>query len=564
MTKQRSHRIASRALARRTGVVIALALAAAGCISVAQALPVAYTERVSVAYDGAEVTYDPIFPAISGDGSVVAFSANSLLLAPPFDLDNEQVYVRDLDAGTIELASKNASGGASDGNVAREAAVSRDGRFVAFTGTAKNLVPEVTSTYSEVFVKDRVSGEMLWASPTTAGAVPTGYHASQRPSLSAEGRYVAFESNATSLTADGVGGSSEQNHIYVRDMETSTTVLADVSSIGVPATYSWLASIDASGSHVVFCTYQQLTVDDKDTVPDVYVRHLHNNTTERVSKSTKGVSGTGGYGAGDPHISANGRYVVFQSDRAGLVSNDTNGKRDVFVRDLKLHTTKRVSVTSSGKQLAKGAGERTDISATGRYVIFNTTATELFSIVETNTAQVVIKDVLSGATKLVSKTMAGGWAEEYSDSGCISDDGSVVAFSSASASLVPTDTNGISDIFVRRDITPLVRTKPVLSRTPTGTSRSHRRSHGVAKFSMSLKVSDIGGDPIAGATVKLQRFSNRTYTWQTYATLTTGSTGIARKYFSAKKRGTTYYRWYVPATGTHYSRTLSEQRIIIK
>jgi len=109
-----------------------------------------------------------------------------------------------------------------------------------------------------------------------------------------------------------------------------------------------------------------------------------------------------------------------------------------------------------------------------------------------------------------------------------------------------------------------VKTKPVLSRTPAGTSRSYKRRRGVAKFSMSLKVRDIGGDPIKGAKVKLQRFSTSSYTWKTYATLTTGSTGVARKNFSSKKRGTKYYRWYVPATGTHYSRTTSEQRIIIK
>ena len=188
--------------------------------------------------------------------------------------------------------SKSAAGEAANLNEAGDASLSRDGRYVAFASNATNLVPGVDGGYPEIYVRDRVAGTIEFVSKTTTGGLSAGYHGTLRPSISADGRFVVFESDATSLTTDGVGGGSGLN-IYVRDRRTGTTVLADRSATGAPSSDSWIVSIDASGNHVAFITYGGLVPGDTDSLSDIYVRHLHSGTTERVSMSTSGASGTG-------------------------------------------------------------------------------------------------------------------------------------------------------------------------------------------------------------------------------------------------------------------------------
>jgi Tol biopolymer transport system component len=314
-------------------------------------------------------------------------------------------------------------------------AVSADGRFVAMESSAANLVPGDTNGTVDVFVRDRRAGTTERVSVSNGGAQVEGE--SYSPSISADGRYVAFTSWSPDLLPAGTQGAPE---IFVRDRRAGTTELVSVSTAGVPADYECASSrISADGRFVAFVTGAvNLVAGDTNGVSDVFVRDRRAGTTERVSVSSVGRQADGA--STQPAISADGRYVAFSAAAANLVRGDTNQVDDVFLRDRRAGTTTRVSVSGTGGQSA-AAGVSPAISATGRYVVFVS--------YDEQVQEIRLRDRRADGTTRVSVSSTGQPANRASGSPSVSADGRFVAFESSATNLAPGDVDEADNVFVR-------------------------------------------------------------------------------------------------------------------
>src|SRR6476661_2769775 len=250
-------------------------------------------------------------------------------------------------------------------------AISADGRFVAFYSEASNLVPEDTNGKPDIFVRDRLSNTTARVSVDSAGNQANSF--SNDPSISADGRFVAFTSGASNLVP---GGTNNTSDIFVRDTLTNTTTRVSVDSAGNQGNRdAYGASISADGRFVAFeSNSSNLVPGDPNNRDEIFVRDLSTNTTTRVSVDSAGNLGNG-YSY-TPSISADGRFVAFYSDATNLVPGDTNNTYDIFVRDTLTNTTTRVSLDSAGNQ-GNGYSYSPSISADGRFVAFESTTSNI-------------------------------------------------------------------------------------------------------------------------------------------------------------------------------------------
>lgn len=341
----------------------------------------------------------------------------------------------------IELVSQSSTGVAGIGGTDR-ISISSDGRYVAFRDSSPKLVPGDTNGAEDIFVRDVVAKTTERVSLTTTGTQADDDSAS--PSISADGRYVAFQSKATNLVP---GYSDLLPKVYVRDRVAGTTMIVSVSSSGGQANASSSSpSISADGRYVAFVSSAtNLVAGDTNGRDDVFVRDLKTNTTSLVSISSSGLHGNSNSQA--PWISGDGRYVAFTSYASNLVSGDTNGKVDIFVRDLQAGLTTIASVSTTG---VASDDESFDprISANGRYVTFTSYSKTFFPKGNLRTVEVYVHDLQTGVTDIVSLPPGGAVSTNGSDSGSISGDGRYVAFSTGNR-VFPWDGNGCWDIVVR-------------------------------------------------------------------------------------------------------------------
>lgn len=289
------------------------------------------TTRVSVSSYGAQANGGSIRPSISADGRYVAFDSDATNLVPS-DINGtaRDIFVHDRQTGATELVNLSSTGQqASDGGSA-EAAISSDGRYVAFGSAASNLVPGDTYGTYDVFVRDRQTQETEMVSVNSAGQ--QGNDTSSRPRISAEGRYIAFPSKADNLVP---GDTNSRRDAFVHDRQTGVTELVSVSSTGHQADRAIYGpvTISADGRYVAFMSQAFNLVPDDTCCYDVFVRDRLTGTTERVSVNSAGEQGNSASGFFGQDISADGRYVAFDSLASNLVPGDTNGVYDVFVHD---------------------------------------------------------------------------------------------------------------------------------------------------------------------------------------------------------------------------------------
>ena len=344
-------------------------------------------------------------------------------------------------AGTTTRVSVS-SGGAQSNDQSRYPVISSDGRYVAFESYAGNLVAGDTNGGWDVFRHDRVTGQTMRLSVTAAGTQV--FAPSYDPQITADGNYVVFMSTAQDLVANDTNG---WNDIFLRSCLSGSISLISVATSGEQGNDdSSEPSISADGRYVAFTSLSTNLVNADTAVPgQVYVRDLVGRTTTRVSVSSAGVAGNGWSHV--PSISPDGRYVAFQSEADNLVAGDTNGKWDIFVHDRVTATTTRVSVSTGGTQGNWNSYEPS-VSRDGRYVAFESGASNLVSG-DTNSAwDVFVRDRVAGTTKRVSVNETGGQGAFDSTTASISPDGRYVAFASE-ASLVTSDTNGSQDVFLR-------------------------------------------------------------------------------------------------------------------
>lgn len=342
-----------------------------------------------------------------------------------------------------------------------------DGRYVAFQSVSTNLVVGDTNARTDIFIRDRLLRETYRVSVTSNGAQANGD--SRYPSISADGRFVAFESDARNLIPTWFG---DVNHIFVHDRATGATACISVDSNGVRATLDCTApSISSDGRFVVFTSRApNLVPGDTNNMDDVFVRDRLTGKTTRVSVDSSGNEANNKSGAAV--ISANGRYVAFDSRASNLVPNDSNGTADVFVHDQLTGQTTRVSVDSGGGQ-AYGDSLWPAISGNGRFVAFDSIAGDLVPGDLIGVNDVFLHDCATGSTLRISVGYDGTESLGFSGHPKISADGSVMAYVSVSPNIVPNPENGFQDVYIHDRATGQTRMASVSSDGVEGWEHSY-------------------------------------------------------------------------------------------
>jgi Tol biopolymer transport system component len=427
---------------------LALAAAAAVLLSVAAASLGAAGKVLLVSGPNGETEagypLEHINPAISGDGRFVAFVGS-------VGETGSGVYLRDMDGSAVvpvDVPSGTSTQGL--GFAAGSPSISASGRFLAFASEdpAISAADRDTSTtpagdtfpVRDIFVYDRTTGAIALASRANGAKGAGGNEDSNLPSISADGRYVAFQTGATNLLHGSYGG------IFVRDLRQHTTKPAAWVRLhpGGRLNGGYTPSISAHGRWVAFLTTTHLRHGH---ALEVAVRDMTGKRTVYASRA----NGRSGLLAADdcklPAISANGRYVAFATKARNLSGIDKDSVEDVFVRDLKTNLTTLVS-RAQGKHGAAGSGDSSNpsISANGRYVAFESYASNLGPADNSAIPDVFVRDMRSGRVFLAGKG-AGGVANAPSANPAISADGRYVAFDSRGSNLAPADTLHSDSVF---------------------------------------------------------------------------------------------------------------------
>ncbi len=325
-----------------------------------------------------------------------------------------------------------------------DSALSEDGRFVAFESASSELVAGDTNGLIDIFVYDRQTCQISRVSVANDGTEAT--LSSANPDISADGRYVVFETNAELVSADSNGVSD----IYMYDQETFEITRISRANLAFPQANgaSHNPTISGDGTRIAFeSTATNLVTGDTNGESDIFLRDLTAGTTTRVSLTNAGNEATGG-GSFMPDIASAGDHVAFESEATNLVANDNNGERDIFARALTAGTTIRVSIPSGGGQ-ANGNSWDPAISSNGTIIAFESDATNMVAG-DTNNFRDVFVRTTSGTptTSLVSVSTAGVLGALPSANPAIANGGRQIVFESDSP-LATEDTNGWTDIYVR-------------------------------------------------------------------------------------------------------------------
>ncbi len=396
------------------------------------------TIRVSVDSAGVQANGSSDNPAISADGHSVAFTSGATNLVAGDTNGQVDVFVRNLQTGTTNRVSVDSAGLQATASSSAPA-INGDGRVVAFASSAANLVSGDANGAQDVFVHDLLSGTTVRASVTSAGVEGNG--SSSAPSISADGRFVAFQSNASNLVVADTNGVTD---IFVKDLATGVVTRVSVDSAGTQGNGSSTdPSISGDGRYVAFTSSASNLVfgDSAGGYPDVFVYDRLLGNTVRASVTPGGGSPNGF--SESARLSADGRFVAFACTATNIVSPPTNGLRNVFLRDLVANMTTRVSLTYLGGQPDEDCYDPA-VSGDGRYVTF----TSFSAAILPGGVGVFLRDTQSASVQRVSVTTGGLPANNSSGRSSISGDGSTIAYYSSASNLVPADTNAVADIFL--------------------------------------------------------------------------------------------------------------------
>lgn len=342
--------------------------------------------------------------SVSGDGRYVAFTSRAPNLVPGDLNGDNDVFRRDMVSRTTELVSANRFGSGTGNSASGFPSISYDGRYVAFSSTASNLHVDDGDTASDVYVRDMDTGEMILVSRASGPLGVKGSGASGFPSISGDGRFVAFESVAANLDGLPVGG------------------------------------------------------DDDDAESDIYRRQVVDPSlqflTTLVSRQSVGIGGVKGNDTSDrPRISSDGRFVVFQSIANNLVSNvadggpDTNGQQDIFLRDVDTQNTRRVSISLTGAEAINGGSDSPSVSDDGRYIAYRSLAGNLHPDDDGGQNDIFLFDAQTGLVIICSQHTFGTQAGNSCSFPVVTGDGRYIVFESGATSLVNGDNNNRTDVF---------------------------------------------------------------------------------------------------------------------
>ncbi|MCI0644217.1 MAG: calcium-binding protein [Chloroflexi bacterium] len=429
---------------KRVGQSILIVLVVIGLLGPTATLahPPGVTEWVSVSSDGTGANSFSDMPAISADGRFVAFVSLADNLVPEDTNGFADTFVHDRLTATTErvsVSSREREGNGHSGlvGVAAYPAISGDGRFVAFVSEADNLVSGDRNGLADVFVRDRLLGTTERVSVSGDGSEANG--SSEGPAISADGRFVAFHSNAPNLVP-GANPPLFAEEVYVRDRATGTTEIISINSAGEAGNnLNFRADISADGRFVVFSSSADNLVPGLQSGHQVYLRDRAAGTIERISEDATGNPGDGTSVL--PKVSLDGRFVAFQTNTGNLIG-DGNHESHILVKDRVTGTFERVSATSTGEP-ADLLSEHPDLTPDGRFVTFFSLATNLVPGDTNIRRDIFVRDRQTGTVVRVSVSTAGEQGNSESQWPTISDDGLVTMFESSADNLVPNANGGI-------------------------------------------------------------------------------------------------------------------------
>jgi Tol biopolymer transport system component len=428
----------------------------------AQASPARGTAR-AVTIASSEANGSSWAPATSADGRWIAFSsdASDLLHGDSSNDPNgfTDVFLADTQTGDVTLVSAGIGDAPADGPSGLPD-ISADGRYVVFETTATNVVPsDANGATSDVVRFDATTGDIVLVSRRGIAGVQ-GDGASFGPTISADGTLVAFTSQATNLVGSDT---NKKTDAFVRNVDAGTTTRVSTDTLGRQSngpTYE--AVLAPGGGFIAFSSLaKNLVSGDTNADRDVFLKNLSTGKTLRASIRTDGKQANGDSSVED--VSSNGRWVVFSSFATNLSKNDANNRGDVFMRDRVDATTIRVS--KDGPTEGNDDSYGGSISDDGAYITFLSRATNLTDDADTNG---VASDLFeyTVATKLIvrlSNDTVGGGTDAGSYDAVLSGDGVSVAFASIATDLVGSDTNGADDVF-RQEWTDVDRTQSQITR----------------------------------------------------------------------------------------------------
>ena len=406
-------------------------------------------------------------PSISADGRFVAFQSLATNLVGTTDTNGVQdVFVKDLQTGAIVRASLSSSGVQGDAGSTLPS-ISANGRYVAFTSAAANLVIPDTNATSDIFVKDLQTGAITLVSASSLGEQGQGF--STQPVISPNGQFAAFTSLATNLIPGGTDGG---NYLYVKNLQSGALTL-----IG-PASSS-AADFSSDGQYIAYGSGN-----------NVYLRNLQTGVTQTVMN-----------GAFDPSVNADGRYVAFSSGGYHGVS--------IQVKDMLSGRVYIASTTSTGGVNTERSSSDPSISDDGRYVAFTSLArlagTYAYYFYDAEYFDIFVKDLLTGITTRVSSTATG--RPTYSSNGELSADGKFVVFQRANYS------SGQRQIF-RSPFPSLLSTNhaPVSGNYSFSTIEDAPDLFGIPITTYAALISDVDDRALAG--IAITGVDSRFGTWQ--------------------------------------------------
>ncbi len=407
----------------------------------------ATTELVSADSGGTTADSDSIYGAVSDNGRWVAFESDATDLVLGDTNGTDDVFLRDtLNEVTTRISVKPSGGQVPDSSHLPQ--MSPDGRYIVFESYG-HLVRTDTDSNWDIFLYDRVRDRIEMVSIRSNGNEATTGGAYE-PSVSADGRFVAFSSTATDLVSTDGNGLTD---VFVHDRETGRTRRVSVRSDGAEAVGGESAGpqISPDGRWIVYrSAATNLVGGDAGIDYDIFLYDRIDRMVQRVSDLPG--SAEPDSGSAMPGVSNGGDFVIFYSDATDLVPADTNGDRDVFVWTRETRETERVSVRANGAQLTYGAPcalgrSNISMSSNGRYVVFDA-CESLVPRDDDIDRDVYVRDLVSDTVRLVSVDPSGANLTDGSESGWLSRNGAWVVWESDSV-FVPPDTDGYYDIFLR-------------------------------------------------------------------------------------------------------------------
>ena len=410
------------------------------------------TERVSVNTIGAPANDESSWPSISSDGRFVAFQSDASNLVGADTNGFSDIFVHDRMTGQIKRGSVDSIG--TQGNAhSRRPSISSDGRFVAFSSSANNLTGFIGCCVSQVLVHDRMLGQTAPVSVDSMGTL-ANFQTNLDATISSDGRFVAFESFANNLVP---GDTNARWDLFVHDRMTSETTLVSFDFMGRLTSDSFNPSISADGRFVAFDSDSPLLRIDTNAVRDIF---LHDRMTGQTTLLS--VESTGRQGLSDslnPSISSDGQVVAFESD-AGLAGSDSNDAKDIFVHD-RLADSLDIDGDGTADALTDGLlilrflfGFRGDTLTNGVVAsgCARCTAAEIDATLSALSPSATAMRAAQ-TTERVSVNTVGVLGNGSSFRPSISSDGRFVAFQSRAGNPVGGDTNGVGDVFVHARLT---------------------------------------------------------------------------------------------------------------